>query len=143
MARPTTLRGSKMLVQIGDGGTPEVFTAPCALSTKGFNRTASANEFNVPDCDDPDSPVWTERAKSALSAGITGSGTLAKESIDVWEDFLEAVDSRNVRVVIDYSVGPRTYEGKYHLTNFSLTGEQDGLIQYEIELASDGPVLKI
>lgn len=140
MARPTTLRGSKLLIMIGDGADPEVFTAPCALNTKAFNRSASTNDFNVADCTDPDKPVWTERAKGALSSGITGSGTLAKESIDLWEEFYEAVDSRNVRVVIDYAVGPRTYEGKYHLTTFNMSGEQDGLIQYEIELTSDGPV---
>lgn len=143
MARPTTLRGSKLLIMIGDGADPETFAAPCALSTKSFNRSATTNEFNVPDCDDPDAPVWTERAKGALSSGITGSGTLAKESIDLWEEFFEDVDSRNIRVKIDYSVGPRTYQGKYHLTTFNLTGEQDGLIQYEIELTSDGPVEKV
>lgn len=140
MARPTTLRGSKLLIMIGDGADPEVFAAPCALNTKSFNRSASTNDFNVADCSDPDAPVWTERAKGALSSGITGSGTLAKESIDTWEEFFEDVDSRNIRVVIDYAVGPRTYQGKYHLTTFNITGDQDGLIQYEIELTSDGPV---
>lgn len=143
MARPTTLRGSKLLIMLGDGADPEVFTAPCALSTKAFNRSATTNDFNVADCDDPDAPVWTERAKGALSSGITGSGTLAKESIDTWEAFFEDVDSRNIRVKIDYAVGPRTYEGKYHLTTFNITGEQDGLMQYEIELTSDGPVTKV
>ncbi|MCX5478451.1 phage tail tube protein [Kaistia geumhonensis] len=140
MAKPTTLRGSKLLVKIGDGGSPEVFTAPCALTTKSFGRSAGVNEFNVADCDDPDAPIWTERVKSALSSTISGSGTLAQESLDLYEAAYSDQDSRNVQVTIDYSVGPRTYEGKYHLTTLNITGEQDGLIQVEIELQSDGAV---
>jgi predicted secreted protein len=140
MAKPTTARGSKLLIKIGDGATPEVFTAPCALTTKSFNRSASVNEFNIADCLNPDAPIWTERVKSALSATLSGSGTLAKESFDLYEEALANQDSINVQVTIDYAVGPRTYLGRYHLTTFNLTGEIDGLIQVEIELQSDGPV---
>lgn len=143
MARPTTLRGSKLLVKIGDGAVPEVFTAPCALTTKSFSRSTSANEFNVADCTDPDAPVWTERVKSALSSTISGSGTLAKESLALYEAFLAQVDSRNIQVVIDFAVGPKTYQGKYHMTTLNITGEQDGLIQVELEFQSDGAITAI
>jgi predicted secreted protein len=141
MARPTTLRGSKLLLLFGDGGSPEQFTNPCALATKKFGRDAKTNDFNVADCDDPDDPIWTERVKSALSSTISGSGTLAQESLDTYEAAYVAQDSRTMRVTIDFAVGPRNYEGKYHLTTFDITGEQDGKIQVEIELQSDGPVL--
>ncbi|WP_336800802.1 phage tail tube protein [Kaistia sp. MMO-174] len=140
MARPTTLRGSKLLIKIGDGASPEVFVAPCALTTKSFNRSAAMNEFNVADCLDPDAPIWTERVKSALTASLSGSGTLAKESLDLYEEAFADQDSRNVQVTIDYAVGPRTYEGRYHLATLNITGEQDGLIQVEMEWQSDGPV---
>jgi predicted secreted protein len=140
VAAPTTLRGTKLLIKLGDGATPEVFTAPCALATKAFNRTTSTNEFNVADCDDPDAPVWTERVKGAISAGVTGSGTLAEESLDLYEAFFAEVDPRNVQIVIDYPVGARTYQGLFHMTTFNITGEQDGLIQVELELASSGEV---
>lgn len=140
MARPTTLRGSKLLIKIGDGASPEVFVAPCALTTKSFNRSASMNEFNIADCDDPDAPIWTERVKSALTASLSGSGTLAKESLDLYEEAFADQDSRNVQVTIDYAVGPRTYVGRYHLATLNITGEQDGLIQVEMEWQSNGPV---
>lgn len=140
MARPTTLRGSKLLIKLGDGASPETFAAPCALTTRSFTRTAGVNEFNVQDCDDPDAPVWTERVKSALSSSLSGSGTLAKESLDLYEAALADRDSRNVLITIDYAVGPRSYSGKYHLTTLEITGEEDGLIQVSIELQSDGPV---
>lgn len=140
MARPTTIRGSKMLLKIGDGASPEVFTAPCALNSKSFTRSASTNDFNVPDCDDPDAPVWTERAKEALSAGISGSGTLAEESLDLWEDFYNDVDARNVQIVIDYPAGARTYQGAFFLTTLNIGGNQGELASIEVELVSHGEI---
>lgn len=140
MARPTTLRGSRFLIQIGDGGSPELFVAPCALNAKSFNRSANVNEFEVADCNEPDDPVWVERVKSAFTAGLSGSGTLARESLDLYEEFFASVDSRLCRVVIDYPVGPRTYEGRFHLSSFNIAGNNGELINVELELVSDGPV---
>jgi len=143
MAKPTTVRGSKFLFQIGDGGSPETFIAPCALNSKGFNRSANTNDFEVQDCNDPDDPVWIDRVKSAFTAGISGSGTYAKESADLYDDFYESVESRNCRVVIDFPVGPRTYEGRFHLTNLNITGNHGELVQAELEFVSDGVVSRV
>lgn len=144
MARPTTLRGSKLLIKLGDGGSPsETFAAPCALTTKAFNRSASVNEFNVGDCDTPDDPMWTERVISALSSTISGSGTLAQEALSDYEDFFADPDGRNVQVLINFTSSPVTYQGKYVMTTFNITGEQDGLIQVELELQSSGVVAEV
>lgn len=143
MARPTTLRGSKLLIKLGDGATPEVFSAPCALTTKAFNRSASVNEFNIGDCDTPDDPMWTERVVSALSSTLSGSGTLSQESLAAYEAFFADPDGRNVQVLINWASSPDTYQGKYVMTTFNITGEQDGLIQVEIELQSSGVVAAV
>lgn len=143
MSRPTTLRGTKLLLKLGNGATPEMFTSPCALNAKSFGRTATTNDFNVGDCDNPDDPTWVERVKSALSSTITGSGTLAQEFLDRWEDLYEGADSAHVQVILDYAVGPRTYQGSYHLTTLNITGNDGELCQVEIELQSDGEVAKL
>lgn len=143
MAQPTTLRGTKLLIKLGNGASPETFTAPCAIATKSFNRSAGVNEFTIADCDDPDAPAWTERVKGALSSTISGSGTLAKEALDAYEEWYELTDSRNVQVTLDFSGDPRAYLGKYHLTTLNITGEQEGKIQVEIELQSDGEVARV
>lgn len=143
MAAPDTLRGTKLLIKLGNGATPEVFAAPCALTTKGFNRSSSTNEFNVPDCADPDAPVWTERVKGAISAGVTGSGLLAKESVPAYESFFEQVDARQIQIVLDYDVAPISYQGAFHMTTLNITGEQDGLISVEVEFASSGEVSQL
>lgn len=140
MARPTTLRGSLMLIEIGDGASPEVFTAPCALDAKSFNRSASMNEFNVADCDDPDAPVWVERVKAALTAGISGSGTLAEESLDTYEALFADVDPRNIRITLDYPAGARQYVGLFHLETLNLSGNNAELVQVELSFVSHGEV---
>ncbi|MBD3847108.1 phage tail protein [Bosea sp. SSUT16] len=140
MARPTTIRESKLLIKLGDGNTPETFSAPCGITTKSFNRSAEVNEFNVRDCADPDKPAWVERVKRALSSEITGSGLLARESLDVYEAALASDDPVNVQVVLDYAVGPRTYQGAYLVTALNIGAPEDELVNVEITLQSSGPV---
>lgn len=142
MARPTTLRGSKLLIQLGDGASPEVFAAPCAISTKALNFTASANEFNVPDCDDPDAATYTDRVVSALSAGVTGSGTLAMGALETWREWFFSAAAKNIRVKLDTTGanGGGYFAMSAVLTTFNITGEVGGLTQIEVEMASNGEV---
>lgn len=143
MARPTTARSTKMLIKLGDGASPEVFTAPCGLNTRGFGRTATLNEFNVGDCDNPDLPAWVERVKAALSSTITGSGLLAGEAIAAYEAAFASPDPINVQVTLDFATGARTYQGAYHVSNFQINGPDGELIQVELELQSSGEVLPV
>ena len=144
MARPTTRRGSQLLIKLHDGGSsPDVLVAPCALTTKAFNRSAAVNEFNVGDCDDPDAAIWTERVKSALSSTISGSGTLAKESLSLYESFFAEADPRAIQITVNWTTGPVVYQGNYIMTTLNVTGEQDGLIQVELEFQSSGEVVEV
>lgn len=142
MTRPTTQKGSKLLIRLGDGASPEVFAAPCGLTTKALNFSASSNEFNVPDCDDPDAPTWTERVVSALSAGITGSGTLAMESLETWREWFLSAQAKNIQVKFDATGanGGGHYAMSAILSTFNVTGEVGGLCQIEVEMASNGEV---
>ena len=141
MARPTTMKGSQLLIELGDGGSPEVFTAPCALNTKGINMSATANEQQVPDCDTPDDPMWIERMIQTLSAAIAGSGTLALESYDIWRDWFLSGLERNVRVRFNVSApNGGHYIGAYVLTTFNTGGNQGELCTIEVEMQSDGEI---
>lgn len=138
MAQPTTLRGSLMLLEIGDGGSPETFDNPCGLTAKAFNRTWTTNDDSVPDCDDPDAPTYAARTKDTASATISGSGILAKEYLGAYESFYADADSRNCRITLDYTTGPIEYTGLFHLTTFNITGNRGEKVQVEIEMQSDG-----
>lgn len=142
MAKPTTISGSHLLIMIGDGNSPETFAMPCGLTTRGINFAAATNDFNVPDCDDPDAPVWTERVISALSAGVSGNGLLAAEAHDDWRSWFLSGLAKNIQVSVDELLGGG---GGYYamsavLTGFNLTGEQGGKLQVEITIQSDGVV---
>jgi hypothetical protein len=147
MAQPTTLRATKLLIQLGDGASPEVFAAPCAITAKGINFTANTQDDEIADCDDPDAPIWVARGISSLSAGITGSGTLAlKHGSDFpfedWRDWFLSGDPRNIRVKFDVTGanGGGYYEMSAVLTTFNQTGEGKGLVQLELGIASAGVV---
>lgn len=145
MAKPSTISASQVLILVGDGQSPETFAQPCGLTTRGFNRTTQVSEVDVPDCDDPDAPGWTEREVRSLSAGVSGTGVIAKESLDVWDDWLESGAARNVKVRLKDYTSPgvhREYDGQMVLTRLELGGENKTRANVTVELQSHGPVLK-
>lgn len=139
MAKPTTLPFSKLLILIGDGASPETFAAPCGLTSKGFDLSATSNGIEVPDCDDPDAPAWTERVVKALSGTVSGSGILAAESFEVWQDWALGGLTKNVRVQLD-NAGLGYYSGAFILSKFSLKAALGDKVQVDVALESDGQI---
>lgn len=139
MAKPTTASAAKMTVWLGNDASPQVYSRPCGLTTNGINFSKETNDVSVPDCDDPDAPAWLERVARSFSAGISGSGVLAKEALSAWQDFFLATEAKDLRVVID-GVGWGRWDGSFHMTTFNVTAELGNKIQVEIALVSDGPV---
>ena len=144
MAKPQTASAAKLLILVGDGNSPEVFAAPCGLTTKGIAFRAETNDTTVPECDDPDLPAWSERVVKSLSAGVTGSGVLAAEAIDVWWKFYSLAEARNCRVKIDSPAFANVYySGRFLLTTFNVTGTIGEKINVQIEMQSDGEVVQV
>lgn len=143
MAKPSTLSWSKLTIWPGDGGSPEDFTSKsCGLNAKGFSITGTTSDTDVPDCDDPDAPSWTERVIRALSSGVTGAGLMAEETLAFWRDWALSGEGKNVRIVLDGQTVDGFFEGRYVLTQFELAGNQnDGKIGVSLQLQSDGPVV--
>lgn len=139
MTKATTFTFGQFLIKVGDGASPEVFTAPCGLTAKAFNQTATLAETTTPDCTDPDAPADVERGVVSKSRNITGSGVLAEESFDTWQNWYDAGTSKNCRV---YPMGASGgyYEGKYVLETFNLAAPGIGQRSTgDISLQSDGP----
>jgi hypothetical protein len=82
MTQPTVLPGTKLLILVGDGASPEVFGEPCGLTTKSFELSASTNTTLIPDCADPEAPAWEAKDVNALSAtaSTSRSSTTAQSS---------------------------------------------------------------
>lgn len=143
MAAVKHARGVKLLIKVGDGATPEVFSTPCSINAeRGITFTAGVNDQDIPDCSNPDAIAWVVREKTNLSASITGSGTLDTEDAEFFFDWLKSEDPKNVKVIVDVPAarGGVIFTGSFHLTEFSITGNRAEKMQASISLSSDGEI---
>lgn len=133
-----TVKGTQLLVKIGDGASPEVFTHPCLINAKrGFSLEVSTNKIVVPDCDNPDDPAWQQVIKDVLSASIDGAGKLDTADVSDYHDWLLSPDTKNVRIYLG-TVG--YWASAFHLTSFQVSGDRGALVEVTIKLDSDGAV---
>lgn len=139
MAKALTFRFSQFLVMLGNGLSPETFSAPCGLTSRGFTRTANLGDVNVPDCADEDAPSWLERDVISYQASLTGSGVVASQSKEAWEAWWESGDAKNVRI----ELGATAWEGPFRLTELTINAERGSRVNMSVNMVSDGPVLRV
>lgn len=143
MAAVKHARGVKLLLKVGDGGGPEVFSTFCSINAaRGITFTSATRDFAVPDCTDPDQIAWLAREKESLSVSVTGSGMVNTPDVEAFFDWWKSEDSKNCQVVVDVASvdGGVIFEGAFHLTEFSITGDRGSKMETSISLASDGEV---
>ncbi|MFC0243674.1 phage tail tube protein [Rhodopseudomonas telluris] len=137
MAQPTVLKGTQLLLKVGDGASPEVFAEPCGLTTKSFDRSAATSTNLIPDCADPEAPAWESTDVSALSCTFSGSGLMARESFDIWNDWFESAEGKNMQIWLG-TMGH--FNGNFVLTSFKLSGQRGNKVQVEVAAKADGAV---
>ena len=141
MAQPTTAKFGKMLVELGDDAEPTVYAAPCGFTSKGVTISKNLQEINIPDCDNPDDPIWVGRDVQSQSATITGDGVAAAESVPDWDDAAMSTDSVPMRVTIDFEgVGSKVIQGNFHIDSEAFAADAGGRVTLAINATSDGPV---
>lgn len=141
MAQPTTARFGKMLIELGDDAVPPVYGAPCGFTSKGVTISKNLQEVSIPDCDDPDAPIWLGRDVQSQSANITGNGVAAAESVPDWDDAAMSTESVPMRVTIDFDgVGQKVIQGNFHIDSEAFAAEAGGRVTLAINAVSDGPV---
>ncbi len=137
MAQPSTVRPSKLRVLLGDGESPEAFTAPCGLTSKSLSLNKNLSDVSIPDCDDPDAPYWLARDVESLSMEISGEGLLAAEYEERWNAANFSTEPVNVRVELEFTTGTRTFAGAFHITA-SYSGQQGQRVSINVSMQSDG-----
>lgn len=134
----------KLLVQIGDGATPEEFKHSCTINTtQDFTLEATTTDGTEPNCEDPNAPNWVLRAVDTLSAGINGAGTMDPASYGVLRTKMLAGEEFKVRVLLDGLTalqGGGYFEGNYVMTNLGLAKEGKGYVTSTVALQSSGKV---
>lgn len=142
MAAPTTARFGKFRVLIGDSASPINYTAPCGFTSKSLVLSKNLTDVNIPDCDDPDDPAWVGRDVESLTASITGEGVMAYESIERWMLAFEDVDSVHIKIEIEFPLVTYVYTGLMHLSSLTMGAEAGGRITANVEMQSDGELVR-
>lgn len=145
MAQATTLTFSKFRVKLGDGATPEIFSAPCGSNTRGLNQSKNLTEVDIPDCDNEDAPTWVGRDVRSMTWSVTFDGVLAAESVEEWNEYFASNASRNIQVeeVWAAPVGTIVYQGAGHLATYNKTGTRGERVTVAVEIQGDGPLTQV
>lgn len=143
MTQPTTIRGGKVRVLLGNSATPIVYTAPCGFNQRTVTINKGLEEVNIPDCNDPDLVNWLGRDAVSLSMTIAGEGVLAEESVETWLDAVESVESIPAKVEWEFPTKLITWTGKMHVESLE-AGAQDGRrVTGNVSMQSDGQMVRV
>ena len=143
MAAVNYTRGVKLVLKIGNGASPEVFTPWCSINAeRGITFTSALNDEVIPDCTDPDKIAWVAREKQSRSMSFTGGGMLDKGDVAKAWEIDESEDSFSFQVVLDDDLPANviTWEGKLHMSEFGITGNRGEKAQFNANFSSDGPI---
>jgi hypothetical protein len=143
VAKPRTLPFGNFKVYLGDGATPEVFSLPCGFTKESLKISNASSSTVVPDCDDPMAAAWEERAVSAISAQVSGSGVLAMAALATWRAWALSGQSKNIRVMFDDTGanGGGYFQGAAILSDWSSDADRTangGRTQISVTIDNDG-----
>lgn len=127
-------KGSGLLLKIGDGASPEIFTAAAGLRSKTI--TFSDEEVDV--TSDDDTTKWRQLLEGGgiKSAAVSGSGVFKDDAAaETIRAAFFAGTHYNYQVVIP-AFG--TVEGPFQITQLEYAGEHNGEATYSLGLASAG-----
>jgi len=118
------------------------YTSPCGFTSKGVTLSKNLQEVNIPDCDDPDAPIWVGRDVTSQSATITGDGVAAGESLPTWDQAFMTTEAIPMRAEITFEgLGVKTIEGMFHVDSEAISVEAGGRVNLAINAQSDGAIL--
>ena len=132
-------KGRTLLIKIGDGADPEVFTTLCALQSKTI--TINNEEFDVttPDCDAPEGPMWTEVMDGTKRVSVSGNGTSKGEDAEkrLLEVLMASPPIANLQVIVP-NFGQ--FDAAFFCNSGDLGGEQSGAGTFSLSAGSSGAV---
>ncbi|MDR7230633.1 hypothetical protein J2X45_001724 [Caulobacter sp. BE264] len=135
-----SVKGIKLVLKVGNGASPEVFTARCSLNAqRGIKFTADLQDTAEVDCTDPEKVAWLVRDKVSVSGEVNASGVLDKADLAFFFDWVKDKDAKNCEVVVDIA-GGYLWEGAWHCSDFEVTGDRGKRCEISINLKSEGEI---
>ena len=129
-------RGKDILLKIGDGASPEVFTTVAGLRA----RTISLNARTVDATDADSAGRWREllSGSGVKSAAVSGQGVFRDAASDaaIREAFFGQAARRWRLIVPDFGV----LEGPFLVAALEYAGQHEGEASFAMSLASAGEI---
>lgn len=130
--------GRTLLIQIGDGQSPEVFTNLCGINTRSFNLSANEVETTSPDCNNPGGPVQRTVVPGIVQRKFTGSGKFFKgPTSTIFMGHVRNGTVFNAKVSVP---GDGTYTGSWMASDFEYSGEMEGNMDFSTTISAAGPL---
>ncbi len=129
--------GRTLLIKVGDGADPEVFSNVCGLKDRSFDLSANSVDTTKPSCTNPGGPVQKTGRPGITSRTFQGNGTFV--SSIVMKSFMTKVINTeifNAQVIVP---GLGTFEGPFFVANFQASGDMENDMQFSatFEAASE------
>lgn len=131
--------GRALLVKIGDGASPEVFSNLCGLNSKSLTINNSSIDVTTPDCTTPGGALWTETLNGLKNVSVTGDGFFEDSASELRMNTvaMAADNVCNFQIVVP-AFG--TYAGAFRIASLDFGGETEGGVTYSVSLESTGAV---
>lgn len=135
MSRIMPVMGETIIVKIGNGATPEVFSAPTLINTsRSLSFTASTETDTLVDLADQSAPAVTVRTVTSTDFKVDGEGMVNKGDVYEYLAWVQSGEARNVQIID----GTFKIEGPVVLTSFQVTGERVKASTCQITLEQAG-----
>jgi|TARA_R110000822_G_C15240174_1_gene486276 TP901-1 family phage major tail protein len=130
--------GRSLLLKIGDGASPDVYTAFAGLNSKSLTVNNSAIDVTTPDATTPGGALWAESLNGLKAVSVSGDGIFLDEAAQ--EGRLNTIamaadPSANFQILVP---GFGTYTGGFRVTSFEFGGETEGAVTFSLSLESSG-----
>ena len=143
MAVPSVIEGRFVIFELGNGGTPEVFTPICGMFVNSYNTTTQTTDRFLRDCDQPTLVPNRRPIATGVQEDLTLSGYFTLENRALIES-LRGGAIRNVRLIVYEDDGVTEagyYSGQFMFTAVNIGAPENDLATLELVLASTGSLM--
>ncbi|EJC75563.1 putative secreted protein [Rhizobium leguminosarum bv. trifolii WSM2012] len=128
MASVGQVLGRTLLIKIGDGADPEVFSNLCGLKTRSFNLSAGEVDTTIPDCANPGNVVQKTSRPGIANRTFTGSGAyVAGANMSAFMTHVINATAFNAQVIVP---GLGTFAGSWFVTDFTASGDVEPNMEF-------------
>lgn len=133
---PGQQTGRLLLIQLGDGGSPEVFKNLCGLKTRSFDLSAASVDTTIPSCTNPGDVVQKTSRPGQVSRTFSGSGAYVAGA-DMSAFMVHVINATvfNANVVVP---GLGTFTGSFFVTSFTISGDVDPNMEFNASFEAAG-----